>query len=157
MIRVRLARPEDAEAASRIMIRSIRDLCVADHGNDPDRIAAWTANKTPQSVARWIAGSGAVLLALDTGRPAGVCGYSERGHIMLNYVDPDHRFRGISRAMLRNMETALAAHGIGTAHLDSTETARRFYLANGWEPDGDPAPKFGMPGYPMRKRLGGPE
>ncbi len=44
MIRIRSAGPTDAAAVSRVTIRSIRELCEADHGGDPQTVAGWVAD-----------------------------------------------------------------------------------------------------------------
>jgi hypothetical protein len=46
-MRIRNAVPEDAAAACEVMRRSIAELCVADHRNDPAILERWLANKTP--------------------------------------------------------------------------------------------------------------
>jgi GNAT superfamily N-acetyltransferase len=154
MIRIRPASPADAGAISRVLIRSIGQLCHADHGGDPHLIARWTANKAPASVARWIADRRCSLfLAERDGAPAGACSFSHDGRILLTYVDPDHRFCGVSRAMLGQMEGALALRGIARAVLGSTETAHRFYLSAGWRDAGPPGIVCGMPDHPMEKTL----
>lgn len=154
MIRIRPATPADATAISRVLIGSIRELCHADHRGDARVIARWTANKAPESVARWIADTSHPLsVAERRGLVAGACAFDFGGRIVLNYVDPAHRFRGVSRAMLDHMETELARAGLAEATLSSTETAHRFYLAAGWSDAGAPDTAFGIPGYPMRKAL----
>jgi hypothetical protein len=52
---IRDAVAEDAPAACQVLRRSISELCVADHGNDPAILAKWLLNKTPDIVASWIA------------------------------------------------------------------------------------------------------
>ena len=154
MIPIRPARRADAPAISRLLIRSICGLCHADHGGDAQIIARWTANKAPESVARWIVdASHPLFVAERVGRIAGTCAFSRTGRIVLNYVDPAHRFRGVSRAMLVHMEAELARAGLQEATLSSTETAYRFYLAAGWRDAGPVEMAFGIPGYPMRKAL----
>jgi hypothetical protein len=48
----RRARVEDAAAACDVMRRSITELCLADHANDPTILEAWLANKTPDAAYR---------------------------------------------------------------------------------------------------------
>lgn len=154
MIRIRPARPGDEAALSRLLIRSILELCAADHKGDPEIIARWIANKTPESVARWIVDSRFPLFVAERGgEPAGAGAFGRDGHIVLNYVDPAHRLQGVSRAMLAHMEAELAQAGLRKATLSSTETAHRFYLGAGWRDAGPVEMAFGMPGYPMRKAL----
>jgi GNAT superfamily N-acetyltransferase len=72
----------------------------------------------------------------------------------LNYVSPDARFRGVSRALLRALETRAFERGNSWCALTSTETARRFYLSNGYIEAGELSKAFGTSsGYPMCKAL----
>jgi GNAT superfamily N-acetyltransferase len=79
---------------------------------------------------------------------------TDAGQINLNYVSPDARFRGVSRALLGALEARAVERGNIRCTLTSTGTARRFYTANGYIEDGRPAGDFGMSsGYPMAKLL----
>ncbi|WP_410051863.1 GNAT family N-acetyltransferase [Bradyrhizobium sp. SZCCHNRI2009] len=65
------------------------------------------------------------------------------------------RFRGISSALVAELERRAVALGAREIALLSTETAHRFYLARGYVDVGVPAGKFGTAAsYPMRKTLG---
>lgn len=153
MITVRPARPADAAAMSRVLVASIRTLCVADHGNDPEVLAAWLANKTEQGVAAWFATPTTRLLVAERqGAIAAVGGVNAAREILLNYVAPAHRFAGVSTALLAAMEAAL---GPGDARLSSTQTAYRFYLAAGWADAGARQPGRFIAAWPMRKTLPG--
>jgi GNAT superfamily N-acetyltransferase len=145
----------DAEAACEVLRRSISELCVADHRNDPAILSAWLANKQPDIVASWIARpDNSMLVAAEGDTILAVGSVTDSGEIQLNYVSPDARFRGISRALLENLEIRAATRGNLTCHLISTETARRLYLSAGYVEDGPPQGKFGTTSsYPMRKRL----
>lgn len=54
-MRTRLPDPDDTDAIVTVLHRSIRELCVDDHRGDPKMLDNWLANKTPDSVAAWIA------------------------------------------------------------------------------------------------------
>jgi GNAT superfamily N-acetyltransferase len=152
---IREAVVEDASAACQVIRRSIMDLCVLDHGNDPTILQKWLANKTPETIASWIAQPGGlVLVAVDDDAIVAVGGVTDSGEITLNYVLPEARFRGFSRAMLGALEARALQRGNARCTLFSTETAHRFYLANGYTQDGPSAGKFGTSGsYPMSKSL----
>jgi GNAT superfamily N-acetyltransferase len=152
------ARPEDAEEACRVMRRSISELCQADHRDDSTMIAAWLGNKTAETFAAWIRRVDAsYFVAIERDAIAAVGGVTDRGEILLNYVSPDSRFRGASRALLAAMEARAADRGAIRCTLISTETARSFYLARGYAEIGAPVRKFGMDsGYPMAKALAQP-
>ncbi|MBV8455530.1 MAG: GNAT family N-acetyltransferase [Acetobacteraceae bacterium] len=136
------------------MRRSITELCTADHANDPDILQRWLANKTPENVAAWITNpNNSVLVATENNAILAVGGVTNHGEITLNYVSPDARFRGISRAMLSALEARDRDRGNTTCTLTSTETARRFYKTAGYIRTGPSTAKFGTPSYPMTKEL----
>jgi GNAT superfamily N-acetyltransferase len=153
-VKVRDAWPEDAEAACVVLRASIIELCAADHNNDPVLLERWLANKHTEIVADWIAQpERSVLVAVEDDIILAVGSVSNTGEITLNYVSPHARFRGVSRASLTALEARAAERGNVACRLHSTETAHRFYLANGYVDE--PIRKFGMnSGYPMSKRIG---
>ena len=102
---IRDATPEDAEEACLVLRRSITELCEADHHGDPALLAAWLSNKRPEIVAAWMRRTDAsYLVAIEQSAIAAVGGVTDGGEILLNYVSPDARFRGVSRALLAAME-----------------------------------------------------
>jgi GNAT superfamily N-acetyltransferase len=145
----------DAPAACEVLRQSITELCVADHRNDPAILERWLANKTPEIVASWIAQpASSMLVAVEGGIILAVGAVTDAGEITLNYVSPDARFRGVSRAMLGALEARAAERGNTRCTLISTETARHFYRAARYVEDGPPQHKFGTTGgHPMSKRL----
>lgn len=154
MIRIRQVTDSDAETLNEILCASIRELCSADHKNDPELIARWTADKTPGHIARWLTNPRITLVIAEREEsPAGVGCVGEDGEVLLNYVAPAHRFCGVSRAVLAHLEAALTARGVSKARLTSTETAHRFYREAGWIDAGEPQIVFGIRGFPMEKEL----
>ena len=153
---IRHAVTADAPAACEVLRRSIVELCVADHHNDPAILERWLANKTPEIVASWIAKPGnTMLVAVEDGAILGVGSVTDAGEITLNYVSPDARFLGVSRAVISALEERAMRQGNARCHLLSTETARGFYHRAGYTEDGPPVGKFGSTGsYPMSKALG---
>jgi GNAT superfamily N-acetyltransferase len=132
-LHIREARAADAAAACNVLRRSIIELCEADHGNDPAFLNGWLANKTPENVAAWISDPGnVVLVAIGGAAIAGVASMSKDGRISLNYVSPDARFNGVSKALLTALERKAADLGLAQCRLESTKTARRFYEAAGY-------------------------
>jgi len=146
--------PDDAAAICDVLRRSIVELCTADHQDDPAVLARWLANKTPESVGTWIANPVNRLLVAVIGESIVATGcVTTTGEIILNYVSPDTRFRGVSRALMRALETQARQDGNTTCRLDSTVTALRFYLSAGYERAGPEAAGFGMISYPMTKAI----
>jgi GNAT superfamily N-acetyltransferase len=129
-------------------------LCVADHGNDQAILAKWLLNKTPEIVASWIGlPDDSMLVAVEGSTILAVGGITEAGNVNLNYVSPDARFCGVSGALLAALEERALERGNVRCTLNSTETALKFYLANGYRIDGPPDHKHGAGGYPMSKTL----
>ena len=154
MIAIRPARPADAAAMSAVLTASIRELCTADHRNDPEILAGWLRNKTPAMVLKMLDRPGALFLVAERdGEFAAVGCLNGADEIGLNYVAPAHRFHGVSRALLAALEDRIRAGGISLARLTSTGTAHRFYLANGWRDAGPAEADRGMLCHPMEKRL----
>jgi GNAT superfamily N-acetyltransferase len=153
---IRDAVPTDAAAACEVLRRSITELCTADHHDDPAILGRWLANKTPEIVAGWIAKPGnSVLVAIEGEAIVAVGALDDAGHIRLNYVSPDARFHGISRAMLKALEARALARGNICVTLDSTGTAKPFYLSAGYVEDRPPIDLFGTTSHPMTKALNG--
>jgi GNAT superfamily N-acetyltransferase len=139
---------------SRVLIASITELCAADHGNDPAKLAAWTRNKSVEGVAAMLANPEMLIFVAERGGSVLAVGAVTRsGEIALNYIDPAARFAGISKAMLSRLEAELVNLGFSEGRLEATATARRFYENAGWIADGPQARGRMVNGYPMRKTL----
>ena len=92
------------------MRRSIAELCAADHSDDPEILARWLSNKTPENVCTWIARQDATMLvAVKSDAIVAVGMVTDAGEILLNYVSPDARFSGVSRALLKALEARAKA------------------------------------------------
>ena len=109
---IRDAVAEDAEAACEVLRRSIAELCVADHRNNPAILQRWLGNKTIDSFTSWLNQPGnSMLVAVEDGRVLAVGSVTDAGQINLTYVSPDVRFRGVSRALLGALEARAAERG----------------------------------------------
>jgi hypothetical protein len=91
-MKVRGAVPEDTAAACQVMRRSIAELCVADHRNDPQIMGRWLSNKTPQIFRSWIKPGNSLFVAVEEDNILAVGAVTDAGEITLNYVSPDARF-----------------------------------------------------------------
>jgi GNAT superfamily N-acetyltransferase len=130
---IRTATHLDAEEGSLVLRRSIEELCHQDHGGDPAIIAGWIGNKTAAMWRAWVDQEATELyVATEAGRVLAVGMMDTKGEIMLNYVSPDARLRGISKALLGHMEGEARRLGVNECSLHSTKTARRFYQSAGY-------------------------
>ena len=132
-IEIRPARGGDAAAACDVLRRSITELCEADHGGNTNFLADWLANKTPENVAAWIADpSNVFYVAVEHDAIVGVAAMNRNGNILLNYVSPDMRFMGVTKALLVALEDKARQFGLPQCTLESTKTALRLYRAAGY-------------------------
>jgi GNAT superfamily N-acetyltransferase len=153
-MQIRPACIDDADEICRLVRASIVELCVEDHHNDAAILEAWLANKTPQNVARWLANpSNTNLVAAGEQTLMGAACITAGGEIVLNYVSPRSRFLGVSTALAAAMEDWARNAGCDRCALDSTRTARRFYLSRGYRELGGAPEKFGLTAFSMEKRL----
>jgi len=124
---IRLATAADADEACQVLRRSITELCVPDHGNDPTILQSWLANKTPERVAAWISvnpdGFLAAIGALGIG---GVATVSPAGEILLNYVSPMARFQSVSSLLIAAMEARAKGDRVPTLYFDQHGDGPRF-------------------------------
>ena len=123
---------EDADTACEVMRRSIAELCAPDHRGDADLVAGWVRNKTPESFRAWLRPGNSMLVAVEGDAMLAVGSVTDTGTITLNYVSPDARFHGVSKAMIAALEARAIERGNRRCTLNSTVTARRFYQSVGY-------------------------
>jgi GNAT superfamily N-acetyltransferase len=128
---VRTATPADAAEACTVIRRSITELCMADHRGDEIHIGKWLSNKTPENVARWTT-LDYCIVAEESGVLLGIAAMNDSGKVLLNYVSPDARFRGVSKALMQHLEERAVGLGLAECILETTGTALRFYLSLGY-------------------------
>jgi GNAT superfamily N-acetyltransferase len=133
---------------------SITELCEPDHRNDPAILGAWLDNKTPENVTMWLNNTNNILLVAERlGRVVAAGALTKSGEIMLNYVSPDARFSGVSKAMMSALENEARRIGLKQCTLDSTQTAHLFYQAMGYVSRAAAGSKHGTDNFPMVRHL----
>ncbi|MEW2918299.1 GNAT family N-acetyltransferase [Ruegeria sp. ANG10] len=151
-VSLRRATVFDVFDLSRVLTRSITQLCVADHQGDRQAIAYWTANKDPASIRGWIVAGAHIWLAEHAGQVAAVGGLHD-DEITLLYIDPDYTGHGIGTALLHRLEKDLIASGQFDARLEATKTAQDFYRRHGWQATGQCGARGDVSCFAMRKSL----
>src|ERR1700742_4110731 len=87
---VRRAGVEETDVVVTVLRRSITELCVADHRNDPGVLGAWLENKTADNVRTWIESPRNFMVVAEVG--GAVCGVASlgiTGGILLCYLLPE--------------------------------------------------------------------
>lgn len=147
---IRAATKADAEAMGRVRHASIHQLCSADHHDDLPTVNAWAGDGSATKFLRLLEQPEARLVVAEIdGQIVGLGGMAG-DLVTLNYVHPDYRFRGVSKALMGTLEAMMMAEGIAVGRLNSTVTALAFYRAIGWV---DAGPATAAQGQPMRKVL----
>ncbi len=153
---VRTAISADAEAAVRVLRRSITELCVADHHGDPGTLEQWLSDKNVERFTSWVASPDTYVVVAEG--DAGVCGVgmlSTRGEIQLCYVLPGCQSQGVGRALLEAIEAQARSWGLERLRLDSSSGACSFYERAGYRSLGEPICGFGLTRcFPYEKPLG---
>ena len=135
-ISLRVAAAGDASASCALVRRSILELCKLDHANDPLTLEGWLCNKTPQNMEVWITTPGTTcFLAQIEGALAGVGVVTDYGEVLMAYVAPEFRFRGVTKTLLERMERHAHAQRADRMSLTTTNTAHAFFLARGYTPE----------------------
>lgn len=151
-MKIRDAVETDAPEICRLLRQSILALCIEDHRDRPDVLDKWMANKKPELIAAWIQKpKSSMLVAELDGVLISVGGVKDDGEVTLNYVSPNHRFKGISRAMISALEKRARERGATNLSLFSTHTARIFYKSCGYTEKGVVQGPFGIEAYEMHK------
>jgi GNAT superfamily N-acetyltransferase len=152
---IRRAAPGDAEAAVCLCRRSITELCLADHQNDPTTLDAWLRNKTSERFIAWLTDEGKCMIVADSGE--GVCGVGmvhRTGELGPCYVLPGRQRQGIGTAMLTALEAQARAWGLAKVFLLSTVAARAFYERHGYVATGEGRAGYGITWcYPYEKNI----
>lgn len=144
-IHIRTANPEDATAACGVLRRSILECCTQDHQNNGEVLEAWLGNKTAKNVAAWMSTpANYTLVAERDGVLVGVALLTQAGKLSLCYVLPEVQHCGVGKALLTGVEAKARAWGIGVLSLNSTLTAREFYVRNGYTNAGKDQTCYGL-------------
>ena len=154
---IRLAQPDDASAACRVLRRSITECCAQDHHDRADVLQAWLGNKTPDNIASWIASpSNYMLVALRDGELVGVSLLTQAGKLSLCYLVPEALHAGLGKAMLARLEAQAGSWGVTVLRLHSTATARDFFARNGYVLAGKEKSCYGLECDFFWKKLNAP-
>ncbi|UJW84297.1 GNAT family N-acetyltransferase [Devosia sp. SL43] len=149
---IRLAEHDDCVVMNEIRADSIIELCRPDHGDDPATVLRWVNNQSVETFRQLLVRPDVTLIVAECESVVVAVGGINGDKVTLNYVHPDHRFRGISKALMVALEAAMVAGGVVRGRLDSTATARDFYRGIGWIDEDGGTPEAG---YPMSKTLQG--
>lgn len=125
---IEVAQKEDAQTIVKVMTLSIQ-ACILDHQNDPQIMQQWLSNKTVENISIWIENSYAFVYKKN-GSVIGFILLSKTGLLLLNYVLPEQQGAGIGSVLLNQVLITAKINDIQKITLESTLTAKAFYLYN---------------------------
>lgn len=135
------AKAQHAPIILKLRCASITELCYADHGGEVEALDEWANNKTLDDMLTLIESLDChMIVAKLNDEIAGMGSVNQHGRILMNYVDPEFRFKGVSKAIMAALEDYIRSGGRQQASLESSKTALEFYQSCGWkmsEADGD--------------------
>jgi GNAT superfamily N-acetyltransferase len=135
-----MARPatvDDANPAIEVIRRSITELCVPDHRNEPATLDRWLANKKAESFVTWVSNPDNFCVVEEVdGVIQGVGLLHRSGEVRLFYVAPEQLRKGLGRRIHEALEIHAALWGLPELRLESTSVARRFYESLGYRAAG---------------------
>ncbi|NHC05060.1 GNAT family N-acetyltransferase [Acinetobacter sp. 187] len=125
---IEIAQKKDAQAILRVIEKSIHD-CILDHQNDPKIIQEWLSNKTVENISIWIENSYSFIYRQNK-EIVGFILLSKTGILLLNYVLPETQRVGLGSILLKYICDVAKSNNIRKITLESTLTAKNFYLYN---------------------------
>lgn len=144
-VEIRPATLSDATAACHVLRRSIAECCLADHHNDPQVLAAWLGNKTPEMVQGWFASpTNHALVACEGEAVLGVALLTRAGKLALCYLLPEACRQGTGKLLLAAMEAQAREWGVKALQLHSTATAEKFFAREGYHHGGIVRSPYGV-------------
>jgi GNAT superfamily N-acetyltransferase len=152
-LEIRTATVLDAKAICSVVRRSIIECCRTDHQGESHRMAIWLENKTIENATLWVQEPNAIsLVGVLDGEVVGYA-FSRNGELALCYVTPEVLYSGVGKSLLHAIESRAAMQGVQLLKLESTQTAKTFYLRNGYVPIGSTVSWGGLECQPMSKNL----
>lgn len=149
---IRLARPGDEPAIHHAHMRSIREVCVRDHGEE--EIRGWgyreLGTRWIDAIRRnevWVVEQGGVIQGLGYIRISSEDGVTE-AYLHSLYLTPEALGRKLGARLMALMLEKAQSSGAKIIALDSTITAHEFYKRFGFV-DAGPLKKVDIGGHPV--------
>jgi GNAT superfamily N-acetyltransferase len=150
--RVRLARPGEEAAIHAVHMRSIREVCVKDHGEE--EIRGWgfreLGNRWTDAIQRqevWVVEKEASILGMSS-----IHVYAEgsvtKADLLALYLAPEVLGQKLGARLMTTMLDHAKKCGVHRVDLDSTITALQFYESFGFKATG-PSKRLDIGGYPV--------
>ena len=150
-IQIRTARPGDEAEIHESHMRSIREVCVIDHGED--EIRGWGYRDLEERWQEEIRNGCIWVVEDDKIRGFGyLCFFSDvsqiHAYLHALYLTPEVIGKGLGRKLIEIMINQARDRGAKSIQLESSITAHKFYQSQGFK-DRGPKQKIEIAGYPV--------
>jgi ribosomal protein S18 acetylase RimI-like enzyme len=132
-VRIRPARPDDAEGISRVVVAALRQTNAADY---PAAVIDRVAQGFSPEMVRGLLARRIVFVATEDEAIVGTAGL-EDAVVRTVFVSPGRQRRGLGRALMDAVGHAAAARGVAVLSVPSSLTAEGFYAALGFRRVGE--------------------
>lgn len=130
MIQIRIADAADAEAISRVVIRSLRESNAGDY--HPDHIAGLVEGFSPEGVLARMKGR-TTFVAIKGDEIVGTASLGD-GRVHTVFISPDLQKQGVGAALMARVEALAQTRAIPLLTVRSSITAEGFYQKLGYQP-----------------------
>jgi putative acetyltransferase len=131
-VRIRLFKPEDAQALHTIFVSAVLETGRRDYNDE--QVRAWAANAADPAeyVARSLDGRVVFVATDDQDIPVAYIDLEADGHIDHLFCRPDMGRQGIGSALYEELERSAIARGIRRLHVEASEGSRPLFLRKGF-------------------------
>ena len=134
MLSIRRATDDDRQGIWTVHVRAIREVCSRSYS--AAQVASWSGLLSPASYTA-VVRDRFLVVAEDSD---GIVGFGQLneacGEVEAVYVLPGRQSEGVGGSVLRALEAAARAAGIGKLHLSATVNAVPFYQSAGYVEEG---------------------
>ncbi|NBS35214.1 MAG: GNAT family N-acetyltransferase [Methylocystaceae bacterium] len=124
--------PQDAKALADLFRASIEGLTAEDY--DDEQREAWISQIDDEAAFSARLAQNLTILALQQGKIVGFASFKNNQFLDMLYVLPDFSSQGIGGYLLEAIEKLGAHRGVKKITLESSDTAKDFFIARGYAP-----------------------
>ncbi len=124
--------PQDAGALVELFRASIEGLTADDY--DDEQRVAWMSQADDEAAFSARLAQNLTILALHQSQIVGFASFKNNQFLDMLYVHPDYSGQGVGGYLLEAIEKLSAHRGVKKITLESSDTAKDFFVARGYDP-----------------------
>lgn len=124
--------PQDVKALRELFRASVEGLAAEDY--DEEQREAWISQIDDEAAFSARLGQNLTILALQQAKIIGFASFKNNQFLDMLYVHPDFSGQGVGGYLLEAIEKLGAHRGVKKITLESSDTAKDFFIARGYSP-----------------------